>query len=84
MSTVSGLNDVQMAKKELLTHTDNKVNELNKTYVALKTDLMGQIQQVLDDKNKLENEMRDIKEKTLKELVTKSQLSTLQAGLFDL
>ena len=69
-------------RQELLKHTDNKVNELSKTYAALKCDTDVQIQHVLDDtKNELRNEMHDGQgqlEQTLLELV-KSQLSNFQA-----
>ena len=83
LSTLSSLTDtVQTTRQELLTYTDNKVNELSKTYAALKCDTDVQIQHVLDDtKNELRNEMHDGQgqlEQTLLELV-KSQLSNFQA-----
>ena len=83
LSTLSSLteNEQTTMRQELLKHTDNKVNELSKTYAALKCDTDVQIQHVLDDtKNELRNEMHDGQgqlEQTLQELV-KSQLSNLQ------
>ena len=84
LSTLSSLteNEQTTMRQELLKHTDNKVNELSKTYAALKCDTDVQIQHVLDDtKNELRNEMHDGQgqlEQTLLELV-KSQLSNFQA-----
>ena len=72
--------DLILAKKELLTHTDDKISELSKT---LNCDLNSHIEQAQSDKKSLQNEMLDMKvktEKTLKELL-KIQLTSLEAKL---
>ena len=73
--------DLILAKKELLTHTDDKITELGKT---LNCDLNSHIEQAQSDKKDLQNEMLDMKvktEKTLKELL-KIQLTSLEAKLY--